>query len=161
MEGPLKELAKLEKLTAKTSVKGRSTTVNDPLDSLLQSLYQAKDRIESEGVSEDVAAELAQAIEARKKEVDDRQKELYNSLARLGKALDKVSHGNSDGHRNFADAPIVQKFSTPLPTFSPLFSSDKSTAALKRTIALHFLRTGQFSTAETFLNVRQISPFLA
>jgi|ERR1700722_826517 len=90
MEGPLKELAKLEKLTTRSSPKGKFTTINEPLDSLLQSLRQAKDRIETEGVSEDVAIQLSQIIEARKKELDDRQKELYNTLSRLGKALDKV-----------------------------------------------------------------------
>jgi hypothetical protein len=92
MDGPLKELAKLEKLTAKTSAKGKSTAVSDPLESLLQSLRQAKDRVEKEGVSEDVTVQLAQTIEARKKEIDDKQKEVYNALARLGKALDKVGH---------------------------------------------------------------------
>jgi phage-related minor tail protein len=91
MESCLKELAKLEKLTAK-SAKGKSTSVDDSLNSLLQSLYEAKARMEAEGVSEEAAEQLSQMVEARKKEVDDRQKELYNSLSRLGKALDKVSH---------------------------------------------------------------------
>jgi hypothetical protein len=90
MEGPLKELAKLEKLTAKTAAKGKTTATNDPLDSLLQFLRQAKDSVENDGVSEEVVAELVQAVESRKKEVDDRQKEWYGALARLGKSLDKV-----------------------------------------------------------------------
>ena len=34
---------------------------------------------------------LARTIEARKKVIGERQKEIYNSLARYGKALDKVS----------------------------------------------------------------------
>ena len=54
---------------------------------------------------------------------------------------------------------IVQKFSTPLPTFSPLFSSPDAAEALEHAIALHFFRTGRFDTAKTFLTVRhQFSP---
>jgi hypothetical protein len=49
---------------------------------------------------------------------------------------------------------IVQKFSTPLPTFSPLFSSPNAAEALEHAIALHFFRTGRFDTAKTFLAVR-------
>lgn len=48
----------------------------------------------------------------------------------------------------------TQRFTQPLPTYAPLFTSDRAQAALERTIALHFLRTGQFSTAETFIQVR-------
>jgi len=90
MEGPLKELTKLEKLTAKSSTKGKPTSVDDSLSSLLQSLHEAKARIETDGVSDDTILQLVQTIEAKKKEVDDKQKELYNSLSRMGKALDKV-----------------------------------------------------------------------
>ena len=38
----------------------------------------------------------------------------------------------------------------------PLFTSYEAQAALQRTIALHFLRTGQFETAEEF---RKVSNF--
>lgn len=55
---------------------------------------------------------------------------------------------------------LSQKFQTPLPTYSPLFTSPEANAALERTIALHFLRTGQFKTAETFIEVR-IPPFIS
>lgn len=46
----------------------------------------------------------------------------------------------------------------PLPSYEPLFSSSEAKAALERTIAFHFLRTGQFDTAETFLSVRTHEP---
>ena len=46
-----------------------------------------------------------------------------------------------------------QRFTTPLPSYQPLFSSPEAIASLERTIARHFLRTGQFETAETFINV--------
>jgi hypothetical protein len=92
MDGSLKELAKLEKLTAKSSGKGKSASIDDTLSSLLQSLHQAKANIEADGVSEGVVAQLVQVVDAKKKEVEDRQKEVYSSLSRLGKALDKVTH---------------------------------------------------------------------
>lgn len=74
---------------------------------------------------------------AKKKEVDDKQKEIYSAISRLGKAIDK-------------------KFSQPLPSYPDLFASDASVGALERTIALHLLRTGQFETAETLLNEASI-----
>jgi len=75
---------------------------------------------------------LATEVESLKKDLDERQKEIYNSISRYGKALDK-------------------KFPNSLPTFNPLFTSAKASQALDRTVALHFLRTGQFTTAETFI----------
>ena len=35
-----------------------------------------------------------------------------------------------------------------------MFASPEAVAALERTVAAHFLRTGQFETAETFIEVR-------
>ncbi|KAG6878729.1 hypothetical protein C0993_011544 [Termitomyces sp. T159_Od127] len=130
MDGLLKELAKLEKLT---SSKGKAPSINDTLDSILYHLQDAKKKLEnSDVIDEDILKQLSQAIDAKKKDVDDRQKEVYSSVSRLGKALDK-------------------KFPAALPSYSHLFASTQSRTALERTIALHFLRTGQFDTAETFL----------
>ncbi|KAF8077996.1 CTLH/CRA C-terminal to lish motif domain-containing protein, partial [Lyophyllum atratum] len=129
MESPLKELAKLEKLTA---TKSKVPSISDSLDALLCSLEDAKKRLADADVDGETLRQLSQTIEAKRKEVDDRQKEVYSSVSRLGKALDK-------------------KFTAPLPTYSRLFEPAQSRTALKRTIALHFLRTGQFDTAETFL----------
>jgi hypothetical protein len=93
MDGALKELVKLEKLTSNSSLsaKGKSPAINDSLDSLLQTLYGYKKRVESGSSSEEELRELTKTVEARKKEIDERQKEVYNSLLRYGKALDKVS----------------------------------------------------------------------
>ncbi|KAJ6502600.1 CTLH/CRA C-terminal to lish motif domain-containing protein [Mycena sanguinolenta] len=131
MDGPLKELSKLEKLTANASGKGK-VTISDSLDSLLQSLREAKDAIQPGTVSPDLLLQLSQTVEVKKKEVDDRQREIYNSISRLGKALDK-------------------KFPAALPSYPDVFTSPTSVTALERTIALHFLRTGQFDTAGVFL----------
>jgi DNA repair exonuclease SbcCD ATPase subunit len=89
MEGPLKELAKLEKLTDRTA-KGKSPSISDSLDSLLQSLRDVKDRLQAGTETQDTFGQLAVAVDTRKKEMEDKQKEIYSSLSRFGKALDKV-----------------------------------------------------------------------
>jgi hypothetical protein len=85
MEGPLKELTKLEKLS-----NGKAPSILDSLDALLRSLQDAKEAIQAGDTYEPLQA-LAQVVETRKKEVDDRQKEVYSTLSRFGKALDKVT----------------------------------------------------------------------
>lgn len=91
MDGPFKELAKLEKLTSNaSSAKGKSPSIADSLDALLYSLQEVKDRIQAGSASGETLVLLAKTVEAKKKEVDERQKEVYNSLTRYGKALDKV-----------------------------------------------------------------------
>ncbi|KAJ7685135.1 CTLH/CRA C-terminal to lish motif domain-containing protein [Mycena polygramma] len=131
MDGPLKELAKLEKLSAGTSGKGKAS-ISDSLDSLLKSLRETKEAIQPGVVSPDALRQLSETVDLRKKEVDERQKEIYTSISRLGKALDK-------------------KFTANLPSYPEVFTSTTSMTALERTIALHFLRTGQFDTAGIFL----------
>ncbi|KAF4615281.1 hypothetical protein D9613_003017 [Agrocybe pediades] len=134
MDALLKELTKLEKAT---TANGKGPTIAQSLDSLLAMLHQAKEAfLSGRGTQQDLVA-LAKAVEAKKKEVDDRQKEVYSVLSRLGKALDK-------------------KFPSPLPSYSDLFSSPPSVMALERTIALHLLRTGQFEVAEVFLQESKI-----
>ncbi|KAG6832372.1 hypothetical protein H0H92_002640 [Tricholoma furcatifolium] len=142
MDGPLKELAKLEKLT---KAKGKAPSINDSLDAILSSLEEAKKAIEeSDLVDEETLIQLSQTIETKKKDVDDRQKEVYSSISRLGKALDKAEF--------LRELWGIQKFAAPLPSYSRLFSSSQSRTALEKTIALHFLRMGQFDIAEAFLN---------
>ena len=91
MDAPLKELAKLEKLISNSSgPKGKSPSISDSLESLLLSLRDAKQRLQNGADTAEVHLSLSKSVEASKKDVDDRQKEMYNSLARYGKALDKV-----------------------------------------------------------------------
>ncbi|KAJ7285889.1 CTLH/CRA C-terminal to lish motif domain-containing protein [Mycena rebaudengoi] len=130
---PLKELSKLEKLTAGTSGKGKSPSICDSLDSLLDSLRETKAAIQpGTSVPPELLIQLAQTVELKKKEIDERQKDIYNCLSRFGKALDK-------------------KFPASLPSYPDVFTSGASVTALERTIALHFLRTGQFDTVGIFL----------
>jgi E3 ubiquitin-protein transferase RMND5 len=93
MEGPLKELERLQKLVSDEPSSGKSKTpaIQDSLNSLLQTLHVQKKRLEAGLAAEAELTMLARTVEARKKEIDERQKEIYNSLARYGKALDKVS----------------------------------------------------------------------
>ncbi|KAH9180760.1 hypothetical protein EDB89DRAFT_2122162 [Lactarius sanguifluus] len=134
MDAALKELDKLQYLTSDSPSTSKSKTpaIQDSLNSLLQTLHAQKKRLEAGIASEAELETLAKTVESRKKEIDDRQKEIYNSLARYGKALDK-------------------RFTTPLPTYEPLFASDDGQKALEHVIATHLLRTGRFSTAETFI----------
>ncbi|KAJ3515806.1 hypothetical protein NLJ89_g1521 [Agrocybe chaxingu] len=88
MDASLKELTKLEKLTAASA---RGPSIGESLDSLLESLREARSAFLAGNCSEECLKQLAQTVESKKKEVDERQKEVYNVLARLGKALDKES----------------------------------------------------------------------
>jgi hypothetical protein len=148
---PLKELSKLEKLTAGTSGKGKSPSICDSLDSLLDSLRETKAAIQpGTSVPPELLIQLAQTVELKKKEIDERQKDIYNCLSRFGKALDKVgTDRNTPGKLTNS----VQKFPASLPSYPDVFTSGASVTALERTIALHFLRTGQFDTVGIFLQV--------
>ena len=89
MDACLAELAKPEKLTSPTG-KGKAPPVPDSLDSLLQSLREARAQCEAGNVSASSLKSLSRTVDARKKDIDDRQKEVYNAVSKLGKALDKV-----------------------------------------------------------------------
>jgi E3 ubiquitin-protein transferase RMND5 len=95
METALKELEKLQKLVSDEPSTGKTKTpaIQESLNSLLQTLHVQKKRLEAGLATEAELTLLARTVEARKKEIDERQKEIYNSLARYGKALDKVSSG--------------------------------------------------------------------
>ena len=91
MDGPLKELAKLEKLAAGGPVgKGKGPSIDQSLDGLLAALLDARQRFQTGTGSQATLVALAKTAEDKKKEIDERQKELYNVAAKVGKALDKV-----------------------------------------------------------------------
>ncbi|KAJ8078725.1 hypothetical protein PM082_013008 [Marasmius tenuissimus] len=136
MDVLLKELTKLEKLTASNG-RGKTVPIKESLDTLLSTLEHRKQMVETEGVTPESWKGVTDILESKKKEIDERLKETYSSMSRLGKAIDK-------------------KFSTPLPSYPGLFESDTAVNALERTIALHFLRTGQFDTAQTFIQESEV-----
>ena len=93
----LKELDKFQFLfhnaqtPAPGSVKVKSPPIPSSLDALLAILKDAKQQLDS-GVSPNtLGAQISNAIDGRKKDIDERLKEVYNSLGRIGKTLDKVS----------------------------------------------------------------------
>lgn len=91
MDGPLKELDKLERLAAGASAgKGKAPSVDQSLDVLLEALRNARERFLAGTGSQANLVALAKLVESKKKDIDDRQKELYNATAKVGKALDKV-----------------------------------------------------------------------
>ncbi len=94
MDGPLKELAKLEKLASGAPAgKAKAPSIDQSLDALLDSLRIAKEHFLNGTGSQATLEALAKTVEDKKKEIDERQKEVYNTLARVGKALDKVRSG--------------------------------------------------------------------
>ena len=104
MDGPLKELAKLEKLASGAPAgRGKAPSIDQSLDALLESLRNAKERFQNGTGSQATLVALAKTVEDKKREVDERQKEVYNALAKVGKALDKVSEVPREGR--YALAP--------------------------------------------------------
>lgn len=88
MDAALKELAKLEKLTA--DGKAKSPPIDHTLDALLVTLRAEREEVHARGAPPETFEGLATRVENLKKELDERQKEIYNSISRYGKALDKV-----------------------------------------------------------------------
>lgn len=88
MDAALKELARLERLTA--DGKAKSPPIDQSLDVLLATLRAERESVQSGNTSLGAFEGFATKVESLKKDVDDRQKEIYNSISRYGKALDKV-----------------------------------------------------------------------
>lgn len=92
-----KELDKLDSLYGSAHInvkpsKSKTKTIPVSLDDLLATLHDAKRQLAVGAIPVAEAAQAVnKAVEVSKKDIDDRQKEVYNSLNRLGKALDKVS----------------------------------------------------------------------
>ncbi|KAB5592614.1 Ubiquitin-protein ligase [Ceratobasidium theobromae] len=120
----------------KSKSKAPAPPIELSLDALLLQMYDLRQKLDVDGepgnVTDDDFKSLAKAIEERRKDIDERQKEVYASLTRMGKLLDK-------------------KFTMPLPDTGPLFTSETAMEALERTIAMHFFRTGSFNVAHTFM----------
>ena len=88
MDTALKELAKLEKLTA--DGKAKSPSISQTLDALLATLRAEREKVQLESASSETFERLAAKVESLKKDLDERQREIYNSISRYGKTLDKV-----------------------------------------------------------------------
>ncbi len=147
MEAALKELTKLEKLTGDSSAKAKSASIFDSLDSLLDSLRAARQLC-----VEDILLRILAWIyrvpwkQGKRTSMNDRRRFIPRCLA-LGRPLEKVRVVGLIAERMLK---FPKKFTGTLPSYPNLFTSEQSVAALERTVVLHFLRTGQFDTAQTF-----------
>jgi hypothetical protein len=74
----------------KPSTKSKSKSIADSLDTLLGSLNEIKGHITSQGNLSDAFRAAGTAVDTSKKEIEERQKEVYNSLNRMGRAIEKV-----------------------------------------------------------------------
>ena len=116
MDAALKELAKLGKLTA--DGKAKSPPIDQTLDALLITLRDEREKVESGCAPSEAFERLATKVESLKKDLDERQKEIYNSISRYGKALDKVRLLMPSGRLATADfhlhrnSPIPYRLST-------------------------------------------------
>jgi len=91
MDAALKELEKLEKLVGNApNKKAKSKSISDALDHVEQLLERAQQQSHAGALSPRDLQTLAQSVEAQKKSVDERQKEIYSAMSRVGKALDKA-----------------------------------------------------------------------
>ena len=91
---PLKELEKLQKLIS-DGLSTRQWVKQDPCDTRLSTRFSRRStcrrrRSRRASPTEAGLTILARTVEARKKGINERQKEIFNNLARYGKALDKV-----------------------------------------------------------------------
>ncbi|KAG9019562.1 hypothetical protein FRB90_000470 [Tulasnella sp. 427] len=138
----VKELQKIESLSSVSNIPGiknKSAAIGTTLDELQTELQKARAAVESGEDPDKVFADLSKKVESSKKQVDERQKEHNNALARFGKAIDK-------------------KFPNTLPTAQPKFNAPEDVEALEHVIGLHFIRTGSFDIAQTFYNECGVPP---
>jgi hypothetical protein len=85
----------------KSKSKAPAPAIGQSLDALLSHLHELKQKVAAGAVSGDASGNnsgvtdedfslLAKVVEEKRKDVEERQKEVYSSLGRMGKLLDKV-----------------------------------------------------------------------
>jgi hypothetical protein len=148
MESVKVELAKLRTLSA--AEQSKWPPITESIDSLLSELRAAKEKLHAGETPHQITTSIQHSVEGRKKAVDERQKEIYNSLNRLAKGLDKVI---SISYSTWRHSSYYKKYPTTLPTWeTPLFNQEEPCRALENVVSIHLLRTGEFDVAETFFN---------
>lgn len=88
MDAPLKEVAKIDKLSSKETF----YPAHDSLEVILSALHDARSQVLAGNANQQTFTQLASLVDAKKKEIDERQKEMYSSLSRMGKSLDKAGY---------------------------------------------------------------------
>ncbi|KAG0245821.1 hypothetical protein BGX31_005923 [Mortierella sp. GBA43] len=107
--------------------KHRTLETNDPLDRLIAVVSEAKEKIR--------AATLGKTIKTVSHTISDEQKELQSALSKYSKAIDKKFTAE-------AMAPI-----------NP-YAFDNKQHILRKTIALHYIRQGNFEVGDTFAKAK-------
>ncbi|KAF9410474.1 hypothetical protein BGZ94_001636 [Podila epigama] len=112
--------------------KQRTLEASDPLDRLINVVNEAKDKIRADPSS--VAASLAalsSSLKTVSSGISDEHKELQSSLSKYSKAIDKKFTGEM------------------ISAINP-HAFDNKEKVLHNTIAMHFIRQGNFEIADTF-----------
>ncbi|KEP54859.1 putative ubiquitin-protein ligase E3, partial [Rhizoctonia solani 123E] len=74
----------------KSKSKAPAPPIGQSLDALLASIYELRQKAgDGESVSDEDFQTLAKNVGEKKKDIEERQKEVYASLTRMGKLLDK------------------------------------------------------------------------
>lgn len=108
----------------------------DALDELIASLEEAK---KSTLPSTILAAQLEKKLSKCSKTINDKHKEFYGSLSKLGKSLDKKFVIPIDGVADYS-----------------LFQSQLAQGALNRVVRDHLMRCGEWEVAKMFEIVRTL-----
>ncbi|KAI8356904.1 CTLH/CRA C-terminal to lish motif domain-containing protein [Mortierella sp. GBAus27b] len=109
--------------------KHRTLETNDPLDRLIAVVSEAKEKIRADPSSTNTSlATLGKTIKTVSHTISDEQKELQSALSKYSKAIDKKFTAE-------AMAPI-----------NP-YAFDNKQHILRKTIALHYIRQGNFEEA--------------
>lgn len=128
--------------TSSSTASSSKATVAESLDDLLGSLETIRSSLSGDSSSTPsppvVQAETKAAIARSQKAFNDRTKEVYNALAKLGKAYDKKFTTSVEG---IADPN--------------LFMGDEAQQALEAVVMDHLLRMGEWDAAQ---QLSQVSP---
>ncbi|ORZ14281.1 CTLH/CRA C-terminal to lish motif domain-domain-containing protein [Lobosporangium transversale] len=112
--------------------KQRALETNDPLDRLIAVVNEAKEKIQNgpESVNASLAT-LSKAIKTVSNGISEEQKELQSALTKYSKAIDKKFVADMMG------------------TINP-HAFDNKEKILRNTIAMHFIRQGNFEVGDAF-----------
>lgn len=171
----LAELEKLERLagsstpTATTkSSKSAAPALIDTLTALEEALERAQRQISGDDVPLPVLAKtLAGEADRRRVDVDKGLKEWYSGLAKVGKAVDKVSGlgfsaNSANTHTTLSSCLLkpFQSFDSKLLEISktydnptPLFSDDEAKKAMDEVILTSMIRRGTFESVRMLQQV--------
>jgi hypothetical protein len=111
-------------------------TVLDTLDELIRSLEEAKQSTLPNSI---LASQLEKKVAKCSKTINEKHKEYYNSLSKLGKSLDKKFTISIDGVADYS-----------------LFQSQAAQVSLNSVVRDHLMRCGEWEAAKNFEKVSSI-----